>query len=239
MSTPHNRAKVGEIAKSILLPGDPLRAKYIAEKFLDDAVLVNDVRGMLGFTGRYKGKPVSVMGTGMGIPSISIYVNELIDVYGCRNLIRVGTCGAFLPEIGLKDVILGSGCCTDNGYLRKIFPGDFAPIPDFELLNTAYDKATELGVKPHVGLFKSSDLFYFEDMLHGPDNWLKYGVVGAEMEGAALYTLAQKARARALVIASVSDSMFIDHELTAEERERSLDNMIRIALETIVEFAEE
>lgn len=238
MSTPHNRAKVGEIAKNILLPGDPLRAKYIAEKFLDNAVLVTDVRGMLGFTGSYKGKPVSVMGTGMGIPSISIYVNELIDVYGCKNLIRVGTCGAFLPEIGLKDVILGSGCCTDNGYNRKIFSGDYAPIPSFELLNTAYDKAIEMGVAPHVGLFKSSDLFYFEDVAGSAEKWIKYGVIGAEMEGAALYTLAQKARVRALVIASVSDSMFIKEDLTSEERERSLDNMIKIALETVIEFDE-
>lgn len=238
MSTPHNRANPGDIAKSILLPGDPLRAKYITEKFFDSPVLFNDVRGMLGFTGSYKGKPISVMGTGMGIPSISIYVNELVDHYGCKNLIRVGTCGAFLPEIGLKDVILGSGCCTDNGYNRKVFPGDYAPIPNFELLNTAYDKALEIGVHPHVGLFKSSDLFYFEDVAHGADMWLKYGVIGAEMEGAALYTIAQRARARALVIASVSDSMFIKEELSSAERERSLDNMIRIALDTAVEFGD-
>lgn len=236
MSTPHNRANVGDIAKSILLPGDPRRAKYIAEKFFDSPVLFNDVRGMLGYTGKYKGKPVSVMGTGMGIPSISIYASELVDVYGCKNLIRVGTCGGFLPEIGLKDIILGSGCCTDNGYNRKVFSGDFAPIPSFELLNTAYEKAEELGIKTHIGLLKSSDLFYFEDVAGGADKWLKYGVIGAEMEGAALYTIAQKARVRALVIASVSDSMFIKEDLTAEERERSLDNMIKIALETAIDF---
>lgn len=235
MGTPHNRAEKGDIAESILLPGDPLRAKYIAEKFFDEPVLFNDVRGMLGFTGKYKGKRVSVMGTGMGIPSISIYVNELMDVYGCKNLIRVGTCGALLPEIGLKDVILGMGCCTDNGYVRHVFPGDFAPTPNFELLNTAYDKAIELGVKPFVGLFKSSDLFYREDV-PGVEMWLKYGVIGAEMEGAALYTFAAKYRARALVMATVSDSMYVKEELTSAERERSLDNMITIALDTAAEY---
>lgn len=237
MSTPHNKAAVGEIAKSILLPGDPLRAKYIAEKFFESPVCFNDVRGMLGFTGVYRGKKMSVMGTGMGIPSISIYVNELIEHYGCETLIRVGTCGAFLPEIGLKDVILGSGCCTDNGFLRHVFPGDFAPTPYFELLNTAYDKALERGVTPHVGLFKSSDLFYFEDV-NGVDKWTKYGVIGAEMEGAALYTWAELYRVRALVMATVSDSLFIKEDLTSEERERSLDNMITIALDTAWEFTE-
>lgn len=238
MGTPHNNAQKGEIAKSILLPGDPLRAKYIAEKFFENPVCFNEVRGMLGFTGTYKGKKLSVMGTGMGIPSISIYVTELMEQYGCTTLIRVGTCGAFLPEIGLKDVILGSGCCTDNGFLHHIFPGDYAPTPNFELLNTAYDKAIEAGITPHVGLFKSSDLFYFEDVSGGADKWLKYGVIAAEMEGAALYTIAEKFRARALVMATVSDSMFIKEELTSEEREKSLDNMIKIALDTAWEYTE-
>ena len=236
MSTPHNKAEKGDIAESILLPGDPLRAKYIAEKFFENPVCFNDVRGMLGFTGTYRGKRISVMGTGMGIPSISIYVTELMEQYGCKTLIRVGTCGAFVPEIGLKDVILGSGCCTDNGFLRHVFPGDYAPTPDFELLNTAYEKAIEHKVKPHVGLFKSSDLFYFEDVSGGADKWLKYGVIGAEMEGAALYTWAEKFRCRALVMATVSDSMFIKEELSSEERERSLDNMIKIALDSAWEF---
>ncbi len=236
MSTPHNRANPGDIAESILLPGDPLRAKYIAEKFFDEPVLFNDVRGMLGYTGKYNGKRISVMGTGMGIPSISIYVNELIDQYGCKNLIRVGTCGGLLPEMGLKDVAMAIGCCTDSGFLRHIFPGDYAPTANFEMLNTAYDKATEMGIKVHVGLFKSSDLFYFEDIAGGPEMWLKYGVIGVEMEGAALYTAAARGRARALVMASVSDKPGVKEELTSEERERSLDNMITIALNTAGEF---
>lgn len=233
--TPHIKAQNGEIAESILLPGDPLRAKYIAETFFENPVLFNDVRGILGYTGMYKGKRVSVMGTGMGIPSISIYANELMQFYGVKNLIRVGTCGSFREEIGLKDIILAQGCCTDNGFLRHIFPGDYAPIADFDLLNTAYEKAVERGTKTYVGLVKSSDMFYGEQV-PGAENWIKYGVLGAEMEGAALYTLAAKHRCRALCICSVSDGMFQKTELTSEERERSLNEMITLALDTIVEF---
>lgn len=237
MSTPHISAKAGDIAQSILLPGDPLRAKYIAQKFLQDAALFNEVRGMYGFTGTYKGKRVSVMGTGMGIPSISIYVTELLQVYNVQNLIRVGTCGSFLPEIGLKDILLGIGCCTDNGFLRHMFPGDYAPIADFDMLNTAYGKAVERGVKPYVGLIKSSDLFYFEPDTYGADKWVKYGVMGVEMEGAALYTLAAKFGARALTVCSVSDGVHEKKELTSEEREKSLDDMITLSLDTVIEFA--
>ncbi len=234
MSTPHNSAQPGDIAKSILLPGDPLRAKYIAEKFLDNAVCFNEVRGMLGFTGTYKGKKVSVMGTGMGVPSISIYVNELMMFYGVKNLIRVGTCGSLREDIGLKDVILGIGCCTDNGVLRHTFPGDYAAVANFDLLNTAYDKAEAIGKKVFVGLLKTSDMFYPEKM--ELDMWKKYGVLGMEMEGAALYTFAAKHNCRALCMCSVSDGPYTKGELTSEERERSLDDMIRIALDTAIEF---
>ncbi len=236
MSTPHIKAEMGEIAQSILLPGDPLRAKYIAETFLQDAVLFNDVRGMLGYTGQYKGKRISVMGTGMGMPSISIYATELMKFYGVKNLIRIGTCGSMKEEIGLKDVILGIGCCTDNGYLRRNFPGDYAPIADFQLLNTAYEKAEAQGKKVFVGLLKSSDMFYFEPTTYGVDKWVQYGVIGMEMEGAALYTLAAKYRCRALTICSVSDGAFSKTELSSEERERSLNDMIEIALDTAAEF---
>ncbi len=234
MGTPHISAEKGEIAERILLPGDPLRAKYIAEKFLDDHTLFNEVRGMLGYTGYYNGQRVSVMGTGMGIPSISIYVNELIEQYGVNRLIRVGTCGACQPEIGLKDVILASGCCTDNGFLRHVFPGDFAPLADFEMLYTAHEKSKARGNKTFVGLLKSSDMFYFEPA-PGDDYWIKYGVLGFEMEGAALYTLAAKYGAKALTIATVSDSLYDKQEMSSAEREKSLDDMIGIALDTIIE----
>lgn len=235
MSTPHIKANIGEIAEGILLPGDPLRAKYIAETFFEEPVLFNDVRGILGYTGTYKGKRVSAMGTGMGIPSISIYATELVRFYGVKNLIRVGTCGSFKEEIGLKDIVLGMGCCTDSGFLRHIFPGDFAPIADFDLLNTAYEKATEHGKKVYVGLLKSSDMFY-GDTMFGSENWIKYGAIGVEMEGAALYTIAAKYKARALSMCSVSDSRFIKVKLTSEEREKSLNDSIKLALDTIIEF---
>ncbi|MEG2634112.1 MAG: purine-nucleoside phosphorylase, partial [Oscillospiraceae bacterium] len=232
MSTPHIKAEMGEIAESILLPGDPLRAKYIAENFFESPVLFNDVRGILGYTGCYKGNRISVMGTGMGMPSISIYITELMKFYGVKNLIRIGTCGSLKAEIGLKDIILGIGCCTDNGYIRHTFPGDYAPIADFQLLNTAYEKSLELGKKVYVGLLKSSDMFYFEPTTYGIDKWTEYGVIGAEMEGAALYTLAAKYKCHALTICSVSDGMFEKTELTSDEREKSLNDMITIALDT-------
>ena len=236
MATPHNKAQNGEIAKSILLPGDPMRAKYIAENFLDDAAQFNDVRGMLGFTGSYKGKRVSVMGTGMGIPSISIYVSELMMFYGVKNLIRIGTCGALRDDLDLKDLILGMGCCTDNGYVRHTLPGDYAPIADFDLLCAAYDNAKARGLNPYVGLLKSSDMFYGENDVPGAQNWTKYGVIAAEMEGAGLYTMAAKHKCRALTMCSVSDGIFLKKELTSEERERSLNNMILTALDTAIQF---
>lgn len=235
MSTPHIKAQQGEIAESILLPGDPLRAKYIAENFFENPVLFNDVRNILGYTGTYKGKRVSAMGTGMGIPSISIYANELIEQYGVKNLIRVGTCGTAHPDIKLKDVILAIGCCTDNGFLRQVFPGDYAPIADFDLLNTAYEKAQARGLQTRVGLLKSSDMFYGEKTPYD-ENWLKYGVLGFEMEGAALYAIAARFGVRALTIGTVSDGAHFDTELTSEEREKSLNDMITIALDTAIEF---
>ena len=234
MSTPHIRAKDGDFAEGILLPGDPLRAKYIAENFLENAELVTDVRGILGYTGTWKGKRVSVMGTGMGMPSISIYVNELINEYGVKNLIRIGTCGSAREEIKLKDVILAEGCCTDSGML-DVFPGDFAPIANFDLLNTCYEKSLERGNNTFVGLMKSSDCFYCEK-LPGDDLWFKYGVLGVEMEGAALYTIAAKYGVRALMLCTVSDSFFDKRELTSEEREKSLNDMIELALDTVIEF---
>ncbi|MEA5049864.1 MAG: purine-nucleoside phosphorylase [Oscillospiraceae bacterium] len=235
MATPHIKAAPGEIAESILLPGDPLRAKYIAETFFESPVQFNDVRGMYGYTGTYKGKRVSAMGTGMGIPSISIYSQELMMFYGVKNLIRVGTCGSMRAEIGLKDIILASGCCTDDGFLRDVFPGDYAPLADFELLNKAYEKAGERGIRTFVGLLKSSDMFYGEEVFNA-DKWAKYGVLGVEMEGAALYTFAAKHGCRALAMCSVSDSLVTKGELTSDERERSLNDMLTLALDTVIEF---
>ena len=231
MSTPHIRGEKGDVAKTVILPGDPLRAKYIAETFLEDAVQFTDVRGMLGFTGTYKGKPVSVMGTGMGMPSMTIYATELITYFGAENLIRVGTCGSLKEDIGLKDIVLAQGCCTDSALLSHNFPGDFAPIADFGLLNTAYELAQARGLKTHVGLLKTSDLFYFEDVPNA-DNWARYGVIGVEMESAALYTLAAKYGVRALTVCTVSDSAFTEEEVAPDERERALNDMITLALDT-------
>lgn len=236
MSTPHIQASAGEIAPRILLPGDPLRAKYIAENFLDNPVCFNETRGMYGYTGSYQGVPVSVMGTGMGIPSISVYATELVRFYGVKTLIRVGTCGSFRPEIGMKDIILAQGCCTDSGILRHAFDGDYAPLADFDMLNTAYEKATEQNKRVFVGLVKSSDMLYQKDKPFGFENWAKYGALGAEMEGAALYTIAARYGARALCICAVSDGAYGKEVLSQEDKERSLNDMIVLSLNTAVEF---
>jgi purine-nucleoside phosphorylase len=231
--TPHNRAREGEIAESILLPGDPLRAKYIAEQYLENAVCVNDVRGMLGFTGTYNGVRVSVMGTGMGMPSLAIYVTELVKFYGVKNLIRVGTAGSLQKAVKLRDMIIAQGACTDNGFLRKAFPGDYAPIADFQLLYSACEKAGRRNIPHHIGLIKSGDMFY-HDARFGEENWAAYGVLGVEMECALLYTIAAKYRARALTLAIVSDSPFSEEVLSSGEKEQSLDGMIQLALDTII-----
>ncbi len=235
MST-HINAPVGSTAPRILLPGDPLRAKYIAENFLENAVQFNNVRGMLGYTGTYQGVPVSVMGTGMGIPSISIYVEELMAEYGVKTLIRVGTCGSMHKEIGLRDLILAQGACTDNAFLSYIFPGTYCPIADFDLLRTAYDITKAKGIRTFTGLLKSSDMFYTDPDVHGADKWAQYGVLGVEMEAAALYTHAAKHGCKALAICSVSDSLVTGEEIDADARERTLNNMITVALDTAVQF---
>lgn len=230
----HIGAKPGEIAERILLPGDPMRAKYIAEHFLENAVCFNEVRGMYGYTGTYKGVPMSVMGTGMGMPQISIYATELMRDYGVKTLIRIGTCGALRPEMQLMDVVLAQGTCTDSG-MNHIFAGYFAPIADFDLLYTAANKADERGLGVVVGPVNSVDLLYRE---RGEidQNWAKYGVVASEMEGCALYTIAAKYGRRALTMLSVSDSRYIDRELTFEEKQTGLNNMISLALDTAIEY---
>lgn len=231
----HIGAKPGDIAESILLPGDPLRAKYIAENFLEDAVCFNEIRGMYGYTGTWKGKRVSVMGTGMGIPQITIYVHELCETYGVQNLIRIGTCGALRPEMGLMDIVLAMGCCTDNDMNTITFNGSFAPLADFELLNKAHDIAGEKGIPVVTGPVNSIDILYRERP-EIDQNWARYGVVASEMEGAALYTVAAKFGRRALCMLSVSDSRYIERKLTFEEKEQGLNNMIEIALDTAIAF---
>ncbi len=230
----HIGAKEGEIADVVLLPGDPLRAKFIAEKFLERPILYNEIRNMLGYTGMYKRKRVSVQGTGMGIPSISIYVQELFKDYGVKRVIRVGTAGSLQPAVHLRDLVIAIAACTDSGANTIRFDGrDFAPIASFKLLKTAYEIAKSQGNEPHVGNVISSDMFYTED----PDEWklwAKFGVLAVEMETAELYTLAAKYCREALSILTISDSL-ITHEATnPEERQNSFTKMMEIALETAI-----
>ncbi|MGG2066426.1 purine-nucleoside phosphorylase [Bacillus sp. S14(2024)] len=231
----HIGAKEGEIAESILLPGDPLRAKYIAENFLEDVTCYNNVRGMLGFTGTYKGKRVSVQGTGMGVPSISIYVNELIQSYNVKNLIRVGTCGAIQKDVKVRDVIIAMTACTDSNINRLTFPGfDFAPCANFDLLKKAYDAGVEKDLHIRVGNVLTADVFYRESM----DMVKKlgdYGVLAVEMETTALYTLAAKYGVNALSVLTVSDHIFTGEETTAEERQTTFNEMIEIALDAAIQ----
>jgi len=227
----HNEAKKGDIAKTVLLPGDPLRANYIAENFLEDVKCYNTVRNMLGFTGYYNGKRISVQGTGMGAPSITIYVHELINDYGAKNLIRIGTCGSLQENIKVKDVILASTSSTDSGMNKYLFKGlDYAPAASFKLLNKAYNYALKNNFKVDVGSVLTSDFFYFSE--DDPYKiWREYGVLAVEMETSALYTLAAKFNVDALTILTVSDNLFTGEKASPEERQTSFTNMINIALE--------
>lgn len=232
MST-HINAPSGAIADKILLPGDPLRAKFIAENFLENPVCYNEVRGMLGFTGTYKGVRVSVQGTGMGQPSLSIYAHELFDCYGVRKAIRVGTCGAVSEDVELRDVILANGACTDSSLQNQRFGMlHYAPVPDFSLLYTAFNKAKEMGLRTVVGQCVSSDRFYDDN-----ENWRlwkKYGVKGIEMESAELYTLAAEFNRKAMTILTVSDHILKGTATSAEERQTTFKDMMILALETII-----
>lgn len=227
----HIAAKKGEIAETILLPGDPLRAKFIAENFLEEAVCYNEVRGMYGFTGTYKGKKVSVQGTGMGVPSISIYANELIESYGVKNLIRIGTCGSIQEDVKVRDVILAMSASTTSGINKIRFKGmDYAPTASFQLLKKAYDIGVSQGMNMKAGNVLTSDLFYDDD----PDSWkqwAKFGVLAVEMETAALYTLGAKYGVNTLSILTVSDSLVTREATTAEERQNTFTKMMEIALE--------
>lgn len=230
--TPHIEVKEqGLIAETVLLPGDPLRAKFIAETYLENPVQFNAVRNMLGFTGTYKGKKVSVMGSGMGMPSIGIYSYELIHFYGVKNLIRVGSCGSYQKDVDLYDIIIAQSASTNSNYLSQFdLPGIWAPTASWDLLKKAVDVAEEKGYKYHVGNILSSDIFYGDT----PDvwqKWAKMGVLGVEMEAAALYANAARAGVNALAILTVSDSLVTQEETTSEERQTAFTQMMEIALE--------
>ena len=230
----HISAKPGEIAEAILLPGDPLRAKFIAENYLENAKLYNEVRGIFGFTGTYKGKRVSVQGTGMGIPSISIYVNELFRDYGVKRAIRIGTAGSIQENLKVRDIVIAMSACTDSGANRIRFGGrDFAPTASFPLVKKAWETAEAKGWQAHVGSVVSTDIFYSED----PDEWklwARFGALAMEMESSELFTLAAKYGRECLAILTISDSL-VTHEVTsAEERQTTFTRMMEIALETAI-----
>lgn len=232
--TPHISAAPGDFAEAVLLPGDPLRAKYIAENHLDDAKEVTSVRNMLGFTGTYKDMPISVMGTGMGIPSASIYATELIAEYGVKRIVRVGSCGGIAEDVGLRDVILAVGACTDSPVNRRRYRGnDFAAVADFDLLRAAARAAESLGIKARGGLVHTTDLFY------GPESepfapMQAMGVLAIEMEAAGLYGVAAERGARALAIMTVSDHVITGESTSSDERQTTFDDMVHLALDVLV-----
>ena len=234
MSTHINAANKGDIAESILLPGDPLRAKFIAETYLDNAVLVNNVRGIQGYTGDYKGKRVSVMASGMGMPSIGIYSYELYNYFGVDNIIRVGTAGGMSENVKVRDIVIAMGACTNSNYASQYgLPGTFAPIASYGLMKTAIEKAAELGANYHVGNCLSSDAFYNDDD-DASKKWVKMGVLCVEMEAAALYMNAARSDKNALGIFTVSDHIITGEATSSEERQTSFTQMMEIALETAI-----
>ena len=234
--TPHITAKVGEIAKTVLMPGDPLRSKFIAETFLENPVLVNNVRGVQGYTGTWKGVPVTVMASGMGIPAIGIYSWELYSEYGVENIIRIGSAGALQDDLHVMDIVVAQGACTDSNFAHQFaLGGTFAPIADYELMSTAIKAAEAKGITPRVGNIVSSDNFY-NDGSDSSDCWRKMGVLAVEMEAAGLYMNAARLGKRALCICTISDHIYLSEILSAEERQTSFKDMMEIALDTAVEM---
>lgn len=231
----HIGAEKGEIAESVLLPGDPMRAKFIAENFFDDPVQYNTVRGMYGYTGKYKGKRVSVQGSGMGIPSISIYATELIQIYGAKNLIRIGSAGSMKKSVKLRDIIIAMSASTDASFNKIRFGGmDYAATADYSLLEKSVAIAKKQICRFHVGKILSSDIFYADN----PDSWklwANYGVLAVEMEAAALYTIAAKFGVRALTLLTISDSLIDGSHISSEDREKTFTDMMEIALNTVVQ----
>ena len=229
--TPHNEAKPGDIAKTVLMPGDPLRAKFIAETYLEDVVCFNTVRNMLGYTGTYKGKKVSVMGGGMGMPSIGIYSYELYHFYDVDNIIRIGSAGGIAENVKLRDIVIGMGASTNSNYASQYqLPGTYAPIADYELLRKAVEAAEKMKIKTVVGNVLSSDIFY-DDNKDANSLWRKMNILAVEMEAAALYMNAARVGKKALCILTISDHVFTGESLSAEDRQLSFRDMMEIALE--------
>ncbi|MBR6737881.1 MAG: purine-nucleoside phosphorylase [Clostridia bacterium] len=235
MATPHNQAKLGDFAKTVLMPGDPKRSKYIADNFLENARLVNDVRGAQGYTGTYKGVPVSVMASGMGIPSMAIHSHELFNFYGVENIIRVGSAGALVPNVELRSIVLAMGASTDSNYVSTFgLNGSFAPICSYKLLSLAESECKKLGTKYTVGGVLSSDVFYGDAT--SSLNWAKLNVLAVEMESVALYANASRCAKNALSILTVSDSLVTGEATTSEEREKTFTDMMKVALEVAVKL---
>ena len=240
--TPHIHAKPGDFGKTVLMPGDPLRSKFIAENFLENAVLINNVRGIHGYTGTYRGVKVSVMASGMGMPSIGIYSWELFTIFGVENIMRIGSTGAMQENINLRDIVIGQGACTDSSWAGQYhLPGTFAPIADFRFLRTCVDIAEEMGARYQVGNLLSSDRFYGDDggvpeALQANLAWKKMGVMAIEMEAAALYMNAARCGKRALAVCTISDHILRHEYCTAEERQNSFTQMMELALRTAVKL---
>ncbi len=232
--TPHINATPEDFAKTVLMPGDPLRSKFIAENFLSDAKLVNNVRGIHGYTGLYKGERVSVMASGMGMPSIGIYSYELYNFFGVENIIRIGSAGGMQNNVKIRDIVFGQGACTDSNYVNQFgLAGPFAPICNYNLLSIAVEEAKKVGVTYHVGNLLSSDCFYGDNPNASP-NWIKMGVLAVEMEAAALYMNAARCGKNALAMCTVSDHLLTHEATTAEERQNSFTQMMEIALNTAI-----
>ena len=232
--TPHIKAIPDDFAKTVLMPGDPKRAEFIAKNFLDGAILVNDVRGIQGYTGSYKGERVSVMASGMGIPSIGIYSYELYNFFGVENIMRIGSIGGMAKEVKLRDIIIGMGACTTSNFAVQYgLEGSFAPIADFKMMRTAIEEAERIGASYHVGNILSSDIFY-NDNKSANDKWCALGVLGVEMEAAGLYMNAARAGKRALAICTVSDHLITGESLDSELRATSFTEMMEIALNTAI-----
>ena len=230
--TPHIGAQIGEIARTVLMAGDPLRAKFMAETFLDDPVQFNGIRGMLGFTGTYKGKRVSVMGHGMGMPSIGIYTYELFNFYDVETIIRIGSAGSYSRDLHVGELILAMGACTDSNYGAQYgLPGTFSPIADFKLLRNAAEACERLGIRYKVGNVLSSDVFYRDTP--NAESWIKMGVLAVEMEAAALYMNAARAGKRALTICTISDHVILGEDTTPEQREKTFTGMMKVALSLV------
>lgn len=240
--TPHINAKPSDFAKTVLMPGDPMRAKFVADNFLSDAVLVNNVRGIQGYTGKYKDKCVSVMASGMGMPSIGIYSHELYNNFNVENIVRIGSAGGYSKNVSLRDIIIAMGACTDSRYAHQFhLPGTFAPIASYDILKTCVETADEMSLNYHVGNILSSDVFYGDDeclpeQMRSVSQWAKMGVLAVEMEAAALYMNAARAGKRALAICTVSDHLLTGESLSSYERQNSFTQMITLALEAAIKL---